>query len=113
MIAGYILWMSWKGVVPVIRILMLGAPEGTDLHEVIKALGEMRGVDSVHNVHLWRMQEHESGLEAHVVLDGQENAEKVKQAIKTLLRERFGVAHSVLELEELGVQSAEEKIIGH
>jgi cobalt-zinc-cadmium efflux system protein len=113
MIAGYILWMSWKGVVPVIRILMLGAPEGTDLHELIAALDDTAGVDSVHHVHLWRMQEHETGLEAHVVLDGSVPAETVKLAIKTLLRDRFSVAHSVLEMEELGVQCADEKVIGH
>jgi cobalt-zinc-cadmium efflux system protein len=113
MIAGYILWMSWQGVVPVIRILMLGAPEDTDLNDVIEALQQANGVDSVHHVHLWRMQEHETALEAHVVMDGTVEPEDVKLAVKALLWDRFEVAHSVLELEVKGFQSANEKVVGH
>ncbi|MGH1356956.1 MAG: cation diffusion facilitator family transporter [Thalassovita sp.] len=113
MIAGYILWMSWQGIVPVIRILMLGTPEDTDLNEVLDALSDIAGVDSVHHVHLWRMQEHETALEAHVVMDGSVEAEALKHSVKSLLRDRFDVAHSVLELEPKGVQCADEQVVGH
>ena len=113
MISGYILWHSWQGIVPVIRILMLGSPEDTDLDEVLEALRGLDGVDSVHHVHLWRMQEHETALEAHVVLDGAGRAEQVKQVVKGHLRDRFGIAHSVLELEEPGAVCADLRVVGH
>jgi cobalt-zinc-cadmium efflux system protein len=113
MISGYILWHSWQGIVPVIRILMLGSPEDTDLDEVLEALRGLDGVDSVHHVHLWRMQEHETALEAHVVLDGSGRAEQVKQVVKGHLRDRFGIAHSVLELEEPGAVCADLRVVGH
>jgi cobalt-zinc-cadmium efflux system protein len=113
MISGYILWHSWQGIVPVIRILMLGAPEDTDLNEVLEALRGLDGVGSVHHVHLWRMQEHETALEAHVVLDGSGTAEQVKQAVKGHLRARFGISHAVLELEELGTVCADLRVVGH
>lgn len=113
LISGYILWHSWQGIVPVIRILMLGTPEDTDLDEVLGTLRGIEGVDSVHHVHLWRMQEHETALEAHVVLDGSGRAEQVKGVVKAQLRDRFGIRHSVLELEEPGAICADAKVVGH
>lgn len=113
LISGYILWHSWLGVMPVIRVLMLGAPEDTDLDEVLAALRIVDGVESVHHVHLWYMQEHEPALEAHVVLDGTRPDAQVKHAVKTLLRDRFGVAHSVLELESQGEVCADLQVVGH
>jgi len=113
LISGYILWHSWQGIMPVIRILMLGTPEDTDLEDVLTALRGMDGVDSVHHVHLWHMQEHETALESHVVLDGSVGAEQVKRQIKTHLREHFGIAHSVLELEEPGAICPDAQVVGH
>ncbi|MDF1802341.1 cation diffusion facilitator family transporter [Thalassovita sp.] len=113
LISGYILWHSWQGIMPVIRILMLGTPEDTDLEDVLTALRAMDGVDSVHHVHLWHMQEHETALESHVVLDGSVGAERVKQQIKAHLREHFGIAHSVLELEEPGAICPDAQVVGH
>ncbi|MGR1581159.1 cation diffusion facilitator family transporter [Thalassobius sp. S69A] len=113
LIAGYILWHSWLGGLPVIRVLMLGAPEGTDLNAVLSALRSVPGVADIHHVHLWHMQEHETALEAHVVLDGSVSAEPVKRAVKDLLRRQFDVSHSVLELEAPGSECADAQVVGH
>ena len=112
-VEGYILWHSWLGGLPVIRVLMLGAPEGTDLNAVLSALRSVPGVADIHHVHLWHMQEHETALEAHVVLDGSVSAEPVKRAVKDLLRRQFDVSHSVLELEAPGSECADAQVVGH
>ncbi len=113
MISGYILWHSWQGVLPVIRILMLATPEDTDLDDVLAALRAVDGVADVHHVHLWRMQEHETALEAHVVLEGSASPERVKRAVKSVLQARFGIAHSVLELEAADAVCHDHSVIGH
>lgn len=113
LISGYILWHSWLGIVPVIRVLMLGTPEGTDLDDVLTALQAVDGVNSVHHVHVWYMQESQAALEAHVVLDGTRSEIAVKQAVKTLLQRRFGIVHSVLELEAPDEICTDQQVIGH
>lgn len=113
LISGYILWHSWLGIVPVIRVLMLGTPEGTDLDDVLTALQAIDGVNSVHHVHVWYMQENQAALEAHVVLDGTRSEVAVKQAVKTLLQRRFSIAHSVLELEAPDEICTDQRVIGH
>lgn len=98
-IAGYILWLAGLGLVPAVRLLMLGSPDTPRLQEVIGEMRAVPGVADLHQVHLWQMQEHASSLEAHVVLDSTRPASQVRADLKTLLHDRFAITHSTIELE--------------
>lgn len=101
LIAGYILWQSFAEIGPVIRILMLGSPPGVDPEDVLACVRETRGVQDIHHAHLWMVGEHESALDAHLVIApgawGQ--ADAVKERVKARLDQAFGIRHSTLELE--------------
>lgn len=113
LIAGYILWHAGREVGPVVRILMLGAPEDTALDEVITALRATDGIADLHHLHLWRMQEHETALEAHVVITEGTDPQEIKDRIKAQLFERFSIRHSTLEVERDGEGCKEAPLIGH
>ncbi|OUS23015.1 cation transporter [Rhodobacterales bacterium 59_46_T64] len=113
LIAGYILWHAGREVGPVVRILMLGAPEDTALEEVITALRATDGIADLHHLHLWRMQEHETALEAHVVITEGTDPQEIKDRIKAQLFERFSIRHSTLEVERDGAGCKEAPLIGH
>lgn len=104
LIALYILWHAFVEIRPVIRILMLGAPDGTHADEVAEAMAGVEGVTDVHHVHLWQIDEHRNSVEAHVVIDGA--AGPVLSAIKALLHDRFEITHSTLEVETPGAGCA-------
>ncbi|SFJ36745.1 cation diffusion facilitator family transporter [Celeribacter neptunius] len=106
-ISLYIFGHALIEIRPVIRLLMLGAPDGMRAEEVAEAMGEMAGVENVHHVHLWQIDEHRSSLEAHVVVTEEIEPGPVLVALKTLLRERFAVAHSTLEVERPGAGCAD------
>ena len=80
---------------------MLGGPPDLDTQAILLAMRAVSGVDEVHHLHLWQMQEHEPALDAHIVIDeGDWNqADKVKRAVKAVLRDGFGLTHITLELE--------------
>ena len=99
-ISLYILWHAFLEIRPVIRILMLGAPDGTRAGDVAAAMSEVDGVEDVHHLHLWQIDEHRSSVEAHVVLNGESHV--VLTQVKTLLKERFSITHSTLEVEAPG-----------
>ena len=73
------------------------------------------GVEDVHHVHLWQMQEHEAALDCHVVLtgDGWTRIEGLKSDIKTRLNERFGIVHSSLEFEHTDHAHEDADLYGH
>ncbi len=101
LIAAYVLYHGVTEIRGAIRILMTGAPASIDVAETIRAMEAVDGVESVHHVHVWTIDEHRHSLEAHVVTAAESGppAEALKAAIKGLLRERFGIGHSTLELE--------------
>lgn len=113
LIAGYILWHAGQGLVPVVRLLMLGSPDSPALSDVVGQLRAIPGVADLHHLHLWRMQEHHVSLEAHVVLDDSQPAAAVRQAIKAKLHDRFGISHSTIELESRSEACADAPLIGH
>lgn len=115
LIAGYILWQSFAEIGPVIRVLMLGSPADVDCTAVVGAVGAVKGVADIHHLHLWRVQEHETALDAHVVIEAGQwaSADKIKATVKKLLGTDFGITHSTLELECARHACADAPEIGH
>ncbi|WP_027834908.1 cation diffusion facilitator family transporter [Maritalea myrionectae] len=115
LIAGYILWQSFAEIGGVIRILMLGAPEEVDLDAVIELMRNADGVRDVHHVHFWRMQEHQSALSVHLVLDinDVEAAGWVRDALKKQLHDQFDIVHVTLEIEAHNEPCTDPQLIGH
>jgi cobalt-zinc-cadmium efflux system protein len=115
LIAGYILWQSITEIGGSLRILMLGSPPDLDTQAVLAAMRRVSGVETVHHLHLWQMQEHQSALDAHIVIkdDRWNEADHIKEAVKTALRDGFGLSHITLELERHGFDCEDAQVIGH
>jgi cobalt-zinc-cadmium efflux system protein len=115
LIAGYILYLSFREIGGPIRTLMLGSPPDLDGDRVITRLSQIEGVADLHHVHLWQMQEHEAALDTHVVLteDGWHRLEEIKRAIKDCLRTDFGIGHSTLEFEHQNRAHRDAQLFGH
>jgi cobalt-zinc-cadmium efflux system protein len=112
MIAGYILFHAAKGIRPAIHVLMLGSPDSPALDEVAGVLCDMDGIDGVHSVHLWRMQEHENAFQAHVVMASGADAMTLRAQIKDKLADRFGILHASIEIETASAQCRDPGLIG-
>jgi len=115
LIAGYILWQSFAEIGAVIRILMLGSPPDLDTRSVLREMKGVAGVADIHHLHLWQMQEHESALDAHLVIDTGRwsDADTIKNTVKTALESQFGISHTTLELECSGHACPDPETIGH
>ncbi len=99
LIAGYVLYQAASLLPKTIHILMQGAPEDIALEDVIDAMEQVKGVEGIHHVHLWQLDEHNNSVEAHVVIRDYSETEKIKTALKSELRKRFAITHSTLEFE--------------
>lgn len=100
-IAGYVLWQGFSSLPSVIQLLMDGTPEHISTSELIKAMEAIDGVERVYHVHLWRIDEHQNAMEAHVcVVDlAPEEVVQLIQKLRTILKDHFGIEHSTLEIE--------------
>ena len=98
-ISGYVLWQGFTQIPKVINLLMEGTPEGLSLEAVTSAMEAVDGVNNVHHVHVWQLDEHRNALEAHVVLEESIDMDTLKIRLKKLLHDQFEIEHSTLEFE--------------
>ncbi|WP_284163706.1 cation diffusion facilitator family transporter [Frigidibacter sp. SD6-1] len=106
LISVWILWHCFREVGPVIRILMLAAPEDVADGDLRAAILAEDGIVDVHHLHLWQIDERRNSLEAHLVLaDGAEAAD-VTRRLKARLADRFGLSHTTFEVERAGAGCA-------
>ncbi|PWI67234.1 hypothetical protein PCL_04396 [Purpureocillium lilacinum] len=83
-------------------ILLQIAPGGIDLEDVKYDIESIPGVDSVHELHIWRLDQHKSVATAHVVVDDRtvENfGEKAKVIMECL--HAYGIHSVTLQPEVL------------
>ncbi|MEZ5690263.1 MAG: cation diffusion facilitator family transporter [Rickettsiales bacterium] len=101
LIAGYVLYQGFSMLPSTIHLLMEGTPAHLSISKVISAMEEIEGVDSVHHVHVWQLDEHHNALEAHIVSGVTQisEIEKIKTSLKSMLKDNFSVGHSTLEFE--------------
>ncbi len=100
LISAYVLWHGFAEMPKVIHLLMEGTPEHIKIADVITAMEAHPEVSNVHHVHIWRLDEKRSALEAHVVLSGdQARMDTIKGELKAILHDQFSIDHSTLEFE--------------
>jgi cobalt-zinc-cadmium efflux system protein len=101
-IAVLVLVAAWRLLRDTARVLLEAVPAGIDLGAVRAALAGAPGVEAVHDLHVWSLGSSEAALSAHVVLSGEltlHDAQRRGADLKRLIAERFGIAHSTLEVE--------------
>jgi cobalt-zinc-cadmium efflux system protein len=100
-ISIYILWESMKIVKEAINVLMMGSPESIDIKNIQSEIEAIEGVENIHHVHIWRLNEKTVHFEAHVdVKDMQvSQTQTISQKIEETLNHNHGINHVTLQFE--------------
>ena len=96
-----LLWASWGILREALHILLQGTPEDLDLNEAMAALDKIEGVTDVHHVHAWSLTSGKNLFSAHLCIDDPAAADRVLRKATDLLRSRFNVYFSTLQIEEI------------
>lgn len=88
------------------RVLLEGAPRGTDLAAMRAHLMEVPHVVDVHDLHVWTVTSSLPAVSAHVVVEGgcfdDGHAPQILDQIQACLAGHFDLAHSTFQLEPPG-----------
>jgi cobalt-zinc-cadmium efflux system protein len=101
LIVGLILVGAFRLVREVTHILMESVPGHLDLAAVGAAMAAARGVVTVHDLHIWTIASGLYALSAHVVVGDADvgRNDEILDEVKRILRERFGVGHTTIQIE--------------
>jgi cobalt-zinc-cadmium efflux system protein len=82
-----------------IDLALDAVPRGVDPDAIKEALAAVAGVVEVHDLHVWAASTSEVSLTAHLVVPDKDSHESALAAATELLRDRFRIAHTTIQLE--------------
>lgn len=101
-IALYLLVMGYQLLKDSFHVLMLFTPDSIDLKKLRLAIKIDPRIQNIHHLHVWRVNEYENHLEAHI--DFNENIsiadfDEILEKIEAILLNDFGVNHVNIQPE--------------
>lgn len=100
---GIGLWVlprSWKLLRASVHVLLEGVPAGLDVHRIERALRELPGIASVHDLHVWAIGSGSISLTVHAVArPPAAPGDTLLQAVRAMLAREFDIHHSTVQLE--------------
>jgi cobalt-zinc-cadmium efflux system protein len=103
-IALLVLRGAWQLLDDAVHVLMEGAPPHIDVDAVRAALAAEPGVVAVHDLHVWTITSGMVCMSGHVVALPEDVGPALLRRVSDLLRERFGIAHSTIQVEPPGFE---------
>lgn len=100
LVAVIIVRSGWHVITASAHILLEGAPHELDTRDIAPDLAaNVEGVTAVHHVHVWSITQSRRMVTLHAVVGDAEDIDAIVQAIKTRLKEKFGLDHATVEVE--------------
>jgi cobalt-zinc-cadmium efflux system protein len=99
-VAVVILWGSIGLLKESVWMTLAGVPSGIALDEVETALGQLAGVEAVHDLHVWPLSTTETALTAHLIAPGVSSNDALLQDARRMLHDRFHIEHCTIQVEQ-------------
>src|SRR5688572_27649688 len=98
-----ILSSSWILIRDAVDILLEGTPSHVNIVSLQNDLKTIGGVESVHDLHVWTLTSGVLAMSCHVVISEEPLSRNLVLAeINELVRERFHIDHTTVQIEESG-----------
>lgn len=101
-IAIMILFSSFEIIKKTIHILMQGVPQELEFDELLDTISKIKGVKSVHNLHVWAVNSSNNFLSCHVCADKESirDSDKLIKRINEELQKKYSIEHTVIQIEK-------------
>ena len=103
LIGLFILPRTWKLLSQAVNVLLEATPAHINLAAVEETMLAVDGVEKVHDLHVWTITSGVEALSTHILLAEQcdpKEGDRVLEEISVLLKEKFGVDHSTIQIEK-------------
>jgi cobalt-zinc-cadmium efflux system protein len=103
-IGALILWSSWGILAEAISILMEAVPKGLDMGKVVESIRQVPGVLDVHDLQVWTVGSRMAACCFHIRVgeQGIREAQRIQQAVATMLEHDFHITHATIQVEVEG-----------
>ncbi|MFT8804029.1 MAG: cation diffusion facilitator family transporter [Acetobacter aceti] len=102
LISALIVLTTWSLLRDSLDMALDAVPQGIDMTEIERFFRTLPGVTDLHDLHVWAMSTTETALTAHLVrtTDGTTGSnDQILDAANQMLRTRFGIVHTTIQIE--------------
>jgi cobalt-zinc-cadmium efflux system protein len=101
-IAIYLIYVGYDLLKESTKMLMLFTPSNIDIKEIVREVHKISGVNKLHHIHVWHLNDHELHLEAH--LDCSDDVKMSEfnillEKIELILLQKFSINHINIQPE--------------
>jgi cobalt-zinc-cadmium efflux system protein len=107
-VAALMLGAGWSLLREAGRIFLEGAPSSAPPADVGQAIADHPGVAETHDLHVWTVTDGFPALSAHVLVQPGADCHRIRLELERLLRERFDIDHTTLQVEHVGTAAGLE-----
>jgi len=100
-IAFFVLFNVFKNIRQTLHIILQGIPADIDIDELSGELQQFKGIEDIHDLHVWSVDGNYNILTVHVVMNKTLETDKItelKSKIRNTLKEK-GIQHATIEFE--------------
>ncbi len=90
---------AWLLLRETVFVLMESAPSHIDVEQVRTAMAGVRGIQAVHDLHVWTITSGRVSLSAHVLVNQPAEQQSIRRRLAELLEHRFAIRHTTLQME--------------
>ncbi|WP_338447552.1 cation diffusion facilitator family transporter [Pelagerythrobacter marensis] len=98
-IVAVIGWGTWGLLKDSVKMGLLAVPDRIAEEDVRGYLGQLAGVEAIHDLHIWPMSTTETALTAHLVMPGGHPGDAFLHRIAHELEHKFGIGHATVQVE--------------
>jgi cobalt-zinc-cadmium efflux system protein len=105
-----IVYSSFRLIRESVNVLLEGVPYGIDINVVEREIMEFKGVKNVHDLHVWCITPTKiCAMSCHIVIMEGVDRRKLLSDLISVLKQKFGIDHTTIQLEEEGYPKAESE----
>jgi len=104
LIIGVVLWGTWNLFTDSLRLALDAVPGHIKIEEVRAFLEVQKGVENVHDLHIWAMSTTRVALTAHLVMP-HGNSDAFLSQLQEDLEHKFGIGHTTFQIEKEQIEA--------
>lgn len=97
-VAIFILINAFKNLKKILDLFLEKVPNSLSINEIKKHLNNVKGIKSIHHIHIWSIDGNTTYATLHVVTDSK-NIKLLKENIREEMKEH-GISHCTIEVED-------------
>jgi cobalt-zinc-cadmium efflux system protein len=105
-IAVIIIFSAYRLISDTVHVILQGVPVHVNVQAIREALQSLEGVSELHHLHVWSLSSKKVILSVHLVEGGERKANLLERA-KHLLKEKFEIHHTTIQIEAQSLKAQE------